>query len=171
MSLTPGSGRPRGKGNGYALQYSWSFPGGSDGKESACNAGDPGLILQLGRSPGEGFYGQRNLAGYNLWVCKDSETTEQLTLSIFQRVEIYSNKQFTIQVSGEVSKDQYSKTFILLRLVVWLLSHVRLCNSMESSSPGLPAPSVSQTLPKFMSIESVMLSNHLIYSALRHPCI
>ena len=30
------------------------FPGGSDGKESACNAGDPGLIPGLGRSPGEG---------------------------------------------------------------------------------------------------------------------
>ena len=30
------------------------FPGGSDGKESACNAGDPGLIPWLGRSPGEG---------------------------------------------------------------------------------------------------------------------
>ena len=30
------------------------FPDGSDGKESACNAGDPGLIPGLGRSPGEG---------------------------------------------------------------------------------------------------------------------
>ena len=30
------------------------FPGGLDGKESACNAGDPGLISGLGRSPGEG---------------------------------------------------------------------------------------------------------------------
>ena len=28
--------------------------GGSDGKESACNTGDPGLIPGLGRSPGEG---------------------------------------------------------------------------------------------------------------------
>ena len=27
---------------------------GSDGKESACSAGDPGLIPGLGRSPGEG---------------------------------------------------------------------------------------------------------------------
>ena len=27
---------------------------GSDGKESACNMGDPGLIPGLGRSPGEG---------------------------------------------------------------------------------------------------------------------
>ena len=31
-----------------------SFPGGSDGKESACNAGDLGSIPRLGRSPGEG---------------------------------------------------------------------------------------------------------------------
>ena len=29
------------------------FPGGSDGKESACNAGDQGLIPGLGRSAGE----------------------------------------------------------------------------------------------------------------------
>ena len=32
----------------------WGFPGGSDGKESACNAGDLGLIPGLGRSPGGG---------------------------------------------------------------------------------------------------------------------
>ena len=30
------------------------FPGGSDGKESACSAGDLGLIPGLGRCPGEG---------------------------------------------------------------------------------------------------------------------
>ena len=30
------------------------FPGGSAGKESACNAGDLGLVPGLGRSPGEG---------------------------------------------------------------------------------------------------------------------
>ena len=30
------------------------FSGGSDSKESACNAGDLGLIPGLGRSPGEG---------------------------------------------------------------------------------------------------------------------
>ena len=29
------------------------FPGGSDGKESACNAGDPGSVTGLGRSSGE----------------------------------------------------------------------------------------------------------------------
>ena len=36
----------------YILEQ--AFPGGSDGKESACNAGDPGLIPGLGRCPGEG---------------------------------------------------------------------------------------------------------------------
>ena len=30
------------------------FPGDSDGKESACNAEDPGSTPGLGRSPGEG---------------------------------------------------------------------------------------------------------------------
>ena len=31
------------------------FPGGSDGKESACKAGDPGSIPGSGRSPEEGM--------------------------------------------------------------------------------------------------------------------
>ena len=30
------------------------FPGGSDGKKSACNAEDQGSVPGLGRSPGEG---------------------------------------------------------------------------------------------------------------------
>ena len=30
-----------------------AFPGGSAGKECACNTGDPGSIPGLGRSPGE----------------------------------------------------------------------------------------------------------------------
>ena len=53
------------------------FPGGSDGKESTCNAGDTGSIPRLGRSPGGGHgnplqnsclenpHGQRTLAGYS----------------------------------------------------------------------------------------------------------
>ena len=40
----------------FSLKYLLKgFPGGSDGKESACNAGDPGSILGSGRSPGEGM--------------------------------------------------------------------------------------------------------------------
>ena len=46
------------KGGGLYLeryQVKWGFPSGSDDKESACNAGDVGLIPGLGRSPGEGL--------------------------------------------------------------------------------------------------------------------
>ena len=38
----------------YYFYYYWGFPGGSDGKESAWNAGDLGSIPGLGRSPGGG---------------------------------------------------------------------------------------------------------------------
>ena len=34
---------------------SWGFPGNSAGKKSSYNAGDPGSIPGLGRSPGEGI--------------------------------------------------------------------------------------------------------------------
>ena len=36
------------------IDYCEGFPGGSDGKESACSTGDLGLIPGLGRSPGGG---------------------------------------------------------------------------------------------------------------------
>ena len=36
------------------LLFIRGFPNGSDGKESTCNVGDPGLIPGSGRSPGEG---------------------------------------------------------------------------------------------------------------------
>ena len=70
------------------------FPDGSDGKESPCNAGDPGLIPGSGRFPwrrewqptpvflpGE-FHGQRSLVGNSPWSHKELDTTEQLTLSL-----------------------------------------------------------------------------------------
>ena len=65
-----------------------SFPGGLDGKESACNAGDLGSIPELGRSRGGGHgnplshscleypHGQRGLADYSLWGRKELDTTE-----------------------------------------------------------------------------------------------
>ena len=56
------------------------FPGGSDGKESVCHAGDPGLIPGSGRSltlPGE-FHGQRSPVGYSPRGRKESDMTERL---------------------------------------------------------------------------------------------
>ena len=68
-------------------------PGGSDGKESACNAGDPGLIHGSGRSPGGGkgyplqYFGLGNPMDGGAWWAtvhgvEESDTTELLTLSL-----------------------------------------------------------------------------------------
>ena len=66
------------------------FPGGSDGKEPTCNAGDAGLIPGLGGSPGEenghplqyscleNPHGWRSLVGYSLQDHKESDMIEQL---------------------------------------------------------------------------------------------
>ena len=67
------------------------FPGGSDGKESACNTGDMGSISGLGRSLGgehgnplqysclENPHGQRSPVDYSLWGGKELDMTEQLS--------------------------------------------------------------------------------------------
>ena len=39
----------------FSFVHVWGFPSSSVGKESACNAGDPGSITESGRSPGEGI--------------------------------------------------------------------------------------------------------------------
>ena len=38
----------------FTYRYLEGFPGGSEGKESTCNVGDPGYIPGSGRFPGEG---------------------------------------------------------------------------------------------------------------------
>ena len=70
--------------------HSMGFPGGSVVKNPPANAGDMGSIPGSGRSSGEGdgnttpgflpgeSHGQRSLAGYRPWGCKESDTTEQL---------------------------------------------------------------------------------------------
>ena len=68
-----------------------TFLGGSDGKESACNAGEQGSICGLERSPGGGHgntlqysclenpEGQRSLVSYTPWGCKELFMSEQLS--------------------------------------------------------------------------------------------
>ena len=74
------------------------FPGGSDSKESLCNAGDLGSIPGLGRSPGgrhgnplqyswlENLHGQMTLPGYSPWGHKELDMTEQLSTYSWQNV-------------------------------------------------------------------------------------
>ena len=72
--------------NSQALPLTMGFPGGSDGKESAYNAGDLGLIpgkipWRKAWQPTAVFlpresHGQRSLVGYSPWSCKELDTTE-----------------------------------------------------------------------------------------------
>ena len=74
------------------LIHIMGFPDGSNGRESACNARDLGLILGSGRSPGEGtgyplqYSCQENSMDRKaivfLWSHKELDTTERLTLSL-----------------------------------------------------------------------------------------
>ena len=66
------------------------FACGSAGKESACSAADLGLIPRLGRYPGEGNGYPLQCSGLENsidcivhGVTKESDTTEQLSLSLF----------------------------------------------------------------------------------------
>ena len=76
------------------------FPGGSAGKESTCNAGDPGLIPELSRYPGEGngyplpYSGLEN-SMYSPWGYKESDATERLSF------HFTSGKKMTAWIWGQ----------------------------------------------------------------------
>ena len=62
------------------------FPGGSDGKESACNMEDLGSIPGLGRSPGEG---KGSLLQYSGLENSINCIEHGVTKTHFTRVEIF----------------------------------------------------------------------------------
>ena len=72
------------------------FPGGSDGKVSVCNAGDPDSIPGLERSPGEGngsplqpgkSQGRWSLVGYCPRGHKELDMTERLHFTMENSME------------------------------------------------------------------------------------
>ena len=70
----------------------YTFPSGSDGKESACNAADPGSIPGSGRSPGKGNGSPLHHSCLEICMAEEPgglqsmgslrDTTEWLTLSL-----------------------------------------------------------------------------------------
>ena len=79
------------------------LPGGSNGKGSACNLGDSGLIPGSERYPGEGndnpfqycslekSHRWRSLVGYSPWGHKELDTTEQLNTHMQSEAPSYLN--------------------------------------------------------------------------------
>ena len=108
-SLIPGSGKIPWRRDRLPTPVFLGFPGGLDGKESACNAGDLGSIPGLGRSPGEGHgnplqyscmenpHGQKSLAGYSPQGCKESDTTDRLSIALSENRQEIRAKTKKIQ--------------------------------------------------------------------------
>ena len=113
------------------------FPGGSNGKESACNAWDLSLSPGLGRSPGGGHgnplqysclenpHTKRNLVGYSMWDSKELDMTEQISTAQWQII-----LNIFLQVFGYLYIAWCSCSVIQLCPTLW--------DSMDCSTPGLP---------------------------------
>ena len=84
------------------------MPGGSDGKESTYNAGDPGLIPRSGGSPGEGN-------GYPFqYSCLENSVDRRAW-------------QATIHRSQRVNHDRVTNFIAYINAILSHFSRVRLC--------------------------------------------
>jgi len=114
------------------------FPGGSDSKESTCNAGDLDLIPRLGRYLGGGHGnslqysylknppGQKNLVGYSLWGHKESDMTERLSTA-----QCPSTSFFMAFILKSISSHMSIATIMFLPfLFVWNISWFVICVSL-----------------------------------------
>ena len=76
----------------------WGFPYSSAGKEPSCKAGDLGSIPGLGRSPGEGKsypLQYSDLENSMDWIHKESDTTEQLSLSLSNKQNLHNHNNIS----------------------------------------------------------------------------
>ena len=120
---------------------------GSEGKSSACTAGDPGLISGLGRSPGEGnsyplqYFSVENSMDREAWQATLCGVTKSWT----------PLSDFHFHFRGSVSSVTQSCP--------------TLCNPMNHSMPGLP---IHHQLP-----ESTQTHVHQVCDAIQpsHPLI
>ena len=106
------------------MHYIYCTLGGSDGKISAYNAGDPGSIPGSGRSPGEGngnpfqYSCLENPIDGGTWGTVHGVTKSRTRLNVFtffmisllQERERNLHPVLTIAVWGEKSSLPYSKT-------------------------------------------------------------
>ena len=123
----------------------------------------------------EEFHGQRTLVGYSPWGHKQLDTTEQLSLYLFNNyktvpsfIDFLTYIFYYFHINMKTKLD-YSISFLLLRFRSVAQSRPTLCDPMDCSTPGLPVHHQLQSLLKLMSIESGMPSNHIILSSPSPP--
>ena len=75
-----------------------AFPCGSAGEETACNAGGPGFDPRVGKIPWRRerlptlvFWPGEFQGVYSPWCCKESDTTEQLSLFVGKDTRVWAH--------------------------------------------------------------------------------
>ena len=132
---------------------STGFPGGSDSKESACNAGDPGAIPGLGRPPGEGNnypleYSclENSMKRGDWWATVHRVSSVQL----LSRVQLFETP-WTAARQASLSTTNSRSLLILMSIeLVMPSSHLILCRPLFLLPQSLPASEsfpVSQLFP------------------------
>ena len=145
----------------------FEFTGGSADKESTCNVGDLGLIPGLGRSPGEG-------KGYPLQHSCLENSMDCIVLGVPKSWKWLSNFHFQTLSYRYWAMSFLSIVFhgcVVLRCFsrVWLFATPWTAAHQAPPSMGfsrqecwsgvpLPSPTISWSLLKFMSTQSLMLS-------------
>ena len=117
------------------LMYILGFPGGSDSRESACNAGDLKSIPDLGKSPGEGngyplqYSGLENYMDRGAWVGHDLVTFIFIT-DLQSCVNIYYTAKWF----------SYAHIYILLHILFLYYLSQGIGYSFPCSTVGLVYP-------------------------------
>ena len=137
-------------------------PGGSDSKESACNAGDPTLIPGLGRSSGEGIgyplqYSWVSLvaqpvknppARWETWVRSLGweDLLEKEMTPVFWPGEFHG--LYNPWGSQRVGHDWETVTFTFSEKVYWLLAFIVISNTVEHMLMKSDIPELSSNINK-----------------------
>ena len=164
----------------FKILILFGFPGGSDGKESVCSAGDLGSIPGSGRSPGEG---NGKLLQYSClensmergdwwiaWGCKGSDTTEWLTLSLAEvglrdhmvilfLISWGTSILFDIVVVPVYISTNSIQVFPFLHILVNIYYLFFLCNGHPNSLILNSAPFVLKSVPVWTVNYMVSLVN------------
>ena len=129
------------------------FPGGSDAKESACNAGDPSSIPELRRSPGEGngyplqYSGLENSMDRGAWWATVHGVTKRWTLlriftfqHLFPSIIFKLEKDIKLFSTSYCCFDDWNESTekleqCLLSGIIFVLLHSCQCTFQVSTTP------------------------------------
>ena len=135
----------------------WGFPGGSDGKESACNVGDLGSVPGSGRSPGEGngnplqYSCLGNPMDRGAWQAivhgvTESDMTEQLTLTYLPCVPAIIFLLFTQEKEKHAHKNNHTRFLAALFTVNTHYEHTKMSTNTSMNKQTVAYPCNGITL-------------------------